>query len=139
MPTNLNIFGKYTHYFWKDNDFRLFLFYDSLYIHFSAIEDIQSFLQRTDALALEVIDTVSYLEILTFYLYNSCYNCIKLASERLMAILYRNWVAAFGVGRDVDAEGYDVASVDGLFVDNFAWFVVNAYQVGFGKWGEIDT
>ena len=69
-----------------------------LHINFSSIYNIQSFTQRVDALALKVVNGSlsseegwgeAYPRRLRF----------KLARERLVAVLNRHDVAAFGVGR----------------------------------------
>ena len=75
-------------------------------------------MQRAETLALKVVDVTSNLFRFVYDFHNSCALGIEFASERLIAILYGDGITAFLVGRDVDVEANDVASVDGLLVDD---------------------
>ena len=111
----------------------------SIFIHLAPIHDVQALPQRIDALALEVIDT-SILQFFNSYIFlNPRRQRFKLARERLIAILNRHGVAAFGVGRDVDVKADDVTCVDGLLIDGFARLVGDAYLIGFIERIEIDA
>ena len=54
------------------------------------------------------------------YCFNTCRLRFKFASEGFTAILHRHGVTALCVGRDINAEGYDAACIDGLFIDDVA-------------------
>ena len=90
-----------------------------LYINLLSVNDIQSLLQGTEALTLKVVD-VRFGFYLIIYYFNSCRLSFEFASEQLIAILHSYSVTALCVGRDVDAETYDGASVDGFLVNGFA-------------------
>ena len=111
----------------------------SLYTNLSSIYDVQSLLQGADALALEVVDSISYLFPLTSYLNNLRCMGIELGGEGFIAILHRNGITAFCVVGNVDVEANDVASVDGLLIDGVARFVRDTYQIGFVERVEVDA
>jgi hypothetical protein len=46
--------------------------------------------------------------------------CFEFTSEGLLAILHSDGITAFCIGRDVDVEANDVASIDGFLIDGFA-------------------
>ena len=83
----------------------------ALQASFGRAYNIQSLTQRVDALALEVVNgSLSSGEG-----WGEAYPRrlrLKLPSKRLVAVLNRHGVAAFGVGRDVDVEADDAACVD---------------------------
>ncbi len=110
-----------------------------LYINLATINDVQSLLQGADALALKVVYVSSYCFLMVCDCYNFCCLSFELARECLTAILYGDGITAFGVGRDVDVETYDVTCVDGFFLYGFARGVINAHQIGFVKRVEIDA
>ena len=69
-----------------------------LFVYFFAIDDIQSFLQAADALALEVVDMPANILRLTTYL---CYPrrlYFEFASEGLTAILHSDGIKTLGIG-----------------------------------------
>ena len=90
----------------------------SLHIDLLSVHDIQSFLQRTDSLALQVVDITSWLSLLVLCFFNSRRPHFEFAGEGLLAILYGDGVASFWVSRDVDVEAHDGACVDGFLVDD---------------------
>ena len=91
-------------------------FYSSFYKNLLSINDVQSLLQGAETLALQVVDRGSDFYLIINYSFNSCGLRIEFACERLFAILHGDGVTAFCVGRDVDVEANDVASVDGFLV-----------------------
>ena len=93
-----------------------------LYIYLSSINDVQSLLQG-----------------IVSYGFNSSRLCLEFTSKGLSAILHIDGVTAFGIGRNVDVEGYDAACIDGFLVDSFATFVGNAYQIGIVERAKIDA
>ena len=110
-----------------------------LYIYLSSIDDVQSLLQGIESLTLEVVDSSSDNFLIVSYGFNSSRLCLEFTSKGLSAILHIDGVTAFGIGRDVDVEGYDAACVDGFLVDSFATFVGNAYQIGIVERAKIDA
>ena len=88
---------------------------------------------------MEVVDRGCSFFLVISYCFNSCRLRFELASEGLLAILHSYGVTAFGVGRDVDVEAYDIASVDGFLVDEPARFVSDAYLIGIVERIEIDA
>ena len=95
-----------------------------------SINDVQSLLQGTESLTLEIVDITSNLFRFVYDFHNSCGLGIEFASERLLAILYGDGITAFRVGRDVDVEADDVACVDGFLVDDFARVVSYPHLIG---------
>ena len=111
----------------------------SLYKDLLPIHDVQALPQRIDALTLQVVNT-STLEFFNSYIFLYSRRLrLKLPSERLIAVLNRHGVAAFGVGRNVDVKADDAACVDSLLVDGLARIVGDAYLIGFIERIEIDA
>ena len=110
-----------------------------LYIYLSSINDVQSLLQGIESLTLEVVDSSSDNFLIVSYGFNSCRLCLEFTSKGLSAILHIDGVTAFGIGRDVDVEGYDAACIDGFLIDGFARLVGNAYQIGIVERVKIDA
>ena len=109
-----------------------------LYKYLPSVYDVQSLLQGTDSLALEVIDGSLSLGEGWGEAY-SCRLCIKFAGESLIVILHSHSVSALGVVGDVDVEAYDAAGVDSLLIDGFARLVSNAHQIGIVERVEVDA
>jgi hypothetical protein len=82
-----------------------------------------------DSLTLKVVD-IRFGFYLIIYYFNSCRLSFEFASEQLITILHSYGVTAFCVGRDVDAETYDGACIDGFLIDDLARFVSYTYLIG---------
>ena len=115
------------------------LSHQSLYINFLSVNDIQPFLQGTEALTLKVVDFCFGFYLIIYGFLNSCRLSFEFASEQLIAILHSYGVTALCVGRDVDAETYDGACIDGFLIDDLARFVSNAYLIGIVEWVKMNA